>query len=54
MSSLKVASLVWGDGTWRSDDVTLDQPEAHVGAKIARGPAGLWERMQEKTHLWFC
>jgi putative hydrolases of HD superfamily len=54
MPSLKEASLVLGDGTWRSDDATLDRTEAHVGVKIARGAAGLWERMQEKTHLWFC
>jgi hypothetical protein len=53
MSSLKVARLVWGDGNWRSDHVTLDRAEAYVGAKIANGTLRSWYWARGKSRGLF-
>ena len=42
-----------GGGTWTRYDVTYDQLEARVGAKIAKGAPGIWAWVQEKVRPFF-
>ena len=48
-----MANLMSGGGTWATYNVTLDQLEARVGSKIARGAPALWEWVQAKARPWF-
>lgn len=48
-----MANLASGGGTWASYNVTYDQLESRVGAKIARGAPRLWDWVREKAQPWF-
>lgn len=48
-----MANLASGGGTWASYNVTFDQLESRVGAKIARGAPRLWDWVREKVRPWF-
>ena len=46
-------NLASGGGTWLDYNVTAEQLEARVGAKIAKGAPGLWEWVKGKTQSYF-
>jgi len=46
-------NLASGGGTWVTYNVTFDQLESRVGAKIARGAPRLWDAVREKARAWF-
>lgn len=48
-----MANLMSGGGTWVTYDVTLDQLEARVGSKIAKGAPGLWSWVRERCIRYF-
>ena len=48
-----MANLMSGGGTWATYDVTFDQLETRVGAKVARGAPKLWDWVREKVRPWF-
>lgn len=48
-----MANLMSGGGTWVEYNVTADQLETRVGAKIARGAPRLWEWVRAKTLPFF-
>ncbi|MDO8325448.1 MAG: HD domain-containing protein [Cypionkella sp.] len=48
-----MANLHSGGGTWISYNVTAEQLESRVGAKIAKGAPRLWDWVREKTRLYF-
>ena len=48
-----VMNLASGGGSWRDYDVTLDQIEARVGAKVARGAPALWAHLQGALRDFF-
>lgn len=48
-----MANLQSGGGTWISYNVTWDQLEARVGAKVARGAPALWNWVREKARAFF-
>jgi putative hydrolase of HD superfamily len=48
-----MANLMSGGGTWTTYNVTRDQLESRVGAKIAKGAPGLWDWVREKTRPFF-
>lgn len=48
-----MANLQSGGGTWATYNVTFDQLETRVGAKIARGAPRLWDWVREKARPWF-
>lgn len=48
-----MANLQSGGGTWVSYDVTFDQLQTRVGAKVARGAPAIWDWVREKAAAWF-
>jgi putative hydrolases of HD superfamily len=48
-----MANLMSGGGTWVTYNVTAEQLEARVGAKIAKGAPGLWDWVRRKTARFF-
>ena len=42
-----------GGGSWAAYDVTLEQLDARVGTKIARGLPALWPRIRARVSPWF-
>lgn len=48
-----MANLESGGGTWITYNVTHDQLETRVGAKIAKGAPALWDWVRERTLNWF-
>jgi putative hydrolase of HD superfamily len=48
-----MANLQSGGGTWITYNVTHDQLETRVGAKIAKGAPALWDWVRERTLNWF-
>ena len=48
-----MANLMSGGGTWRAYDVTAEQLETRVGAKIARGAPRLWVWIKARTAPFF-
>jgi putative hydrolase of HD superfamily len=48
-----MANLQSGGGTWVTYNVTAEQLESRVGAKIARGAPALWDWVREKTRSYF-
>lgn len=48
-----MANLTSGGGTWATYNVTYDQLESRVGAKIAKGAPRLWDWVREKARPWF-
>lgn len=46
-------NLACGGGTWASYNVTFDQLETRVGAKIARGAPALWDWVKARVRPWF-
>lgn len=48
-----MANLMSGGGTWVTYDVTLDQLDQRVGAKVARGAPGLWSWVRRRVSRWF-
>jgi len=48
-----MANLQSGGGTWVTYDVTYDQLESRVGAKVARGAPGIWEWVKVRAAAWF-
>jgi putative hydrolases of HD superfamily len=48
-----MANLMSGGGTWATYNVTYDQLEARVGAKIAKGAPDLWDWVRTKARPWF-
>ncbi|PLL13267.1 hydrolase [Tabrizicola sp. TH137] len=48
-----MANLQSGGGTWITYNVTLDQLDSRVGAKIARGAPRLWAWVREKVRPFF-
>ncbi len=48
-----MANLMSGGGTWKTYNVTAEQLETRVGAKIARGAPALWAWLQTQTRRFF-
>ena len=48
-----MANLMSGGGTWVEYNVTSDQLDQRVGAKIARGAPRLWDWVRAKTRSYF-
>ncbi|MEO5615869.1 MAG: HD domain-containing protein [Cypionkella sp.] len=48
-----MANLQSGGGTWITYNVTAEQLQTRVGAKIAKGAPRLWDWVREKTHGFF-
>jgi len=48
-----MANLQSGGGTWVEYDVTAEQLNSRVGAKIARGAPALWDWVRAKTDSFF-
>lgn len=48
-----MANLQSGGGTWVSYDVTFDQLQTRVGAKVARGAPAIWDWVRERAAAWF-
>lgn len=48
-----MANLKSGGGTWVSYNVTFDQLESRVGAKVARGAPALWAWVRAQVRPWF-
>ena len=48
-----MANLMSGGGTWIEYQVTADQLEARVGAKVARGAPHLWAWVKARTARYF-
>ena len=48
-----MANLKSGGGTWVSYNVTFDQLESRVGAKVARGAPALWDWVRAQCAEWF-
>ena len=48
-----MANLQSGGGTWITYNVTLDQLDARVGSKIARGAPRLWDWVRAQTLRFF-
>ena len=48
-----MANLMSGGGTWVTYNVTADQLETRVGAKIARGAPALWSWVKDRTRAYF-
>ena len=48
-----MANLMSGGGTWIEYQVTADQLEARVGAKVARGAPHLWAWVKARTTRYF-
>jgi putative hydrolases of HD superfamily len=46
-------NLASGGGSWTDYNVTFDQLEARVGAKVARGAPGLWAHVRQRAKAWF-
>jgi len=48
-----MANLQSGGGTWTTYNVTAEQLDSRVGAKIAKGAPHVWAWVREKTRLYF-
>ena len=48
-----LANLATGGGTWTEYDVTRDQLETRVGAKVRRGAPALWDAVSDRLDAWF-
>lgn len=48
-----MANLQSGGGTWITYNVTSDQLDSRVGAKIARGAPRLWDWVRARTRAFF-
>ena len=48
-----VQNLASGGGTWIEYDVSYEQLEERVGAKVARGAPALWEWVSAQARIWF-
>ena len=48
-----MANLMSGGGTWATYNVTYDQLESRVGAKVAKGAPQLWDWLKDKVRPWF-
>lgn len=46
-------NLASGGGSWIDYDVTLDQIDSRVGAKVKRGAPGIWEFVRARVAPWF-
>lgn len=46
-------NIASGGGTWATYNVTLDQLEARVGAKVARGAPRLWHHVRAQAERFF-
>ena len=42
-----------GGGTWNEYDVTFDQLETRVGAKVARGAPDIWTFIRNRAAIFF-
>lgn len=48
-----VQNLASGGGTWIEYDVSYEQLEERVGAKVARGAPALWDWVSAQARIWF-
>ncbi len=48
-----MANLMSGGGTWTTYNVTAEQLDTRVGAKIAKGAPRLWDWVRDKTRPFF-
>lgn len=48
-----MANLMSGGGTWTEYQVTFDQLESRVGAKVARGAPALWAWVRDRSRAFF-
>jgi putative hydrolases of HD superfamily len=48
-----MANLMSGGGTWTEYNVTAEQLEDRVGAKVARGAPDLWAHVRDLTRTFF-
>ncbi|MFN4153401.1 MAG: HD domain-containing protein [Paracoccaceae bacterium] len=48
-----MANLMSGGGTWTTYNVTAEQLESRVGAKVARGAPALWDWVKVKSAAFF-
>lgn len=46
-------NIASGGGSWVDYNVTFDQLESRVGAKVARGAPGLWPFVRDKARAFF-
>ena len=48
-----LSNLYSGGGSWREYNVTMDQIDSRVGAKVARGAPALWDHVRARILPWF-
>ena len=48
-----VSNLETGGGTWHDFDVTREQLQSRVGAKVERGAPAVWRHLQERISGYF-
>jgi putative hydrolase of HD superfamily len=48
-----MANLMSGGGTWKTYNVTAEQLESRVGAKVAKGAPALWAWVKDRTRSYF-
>jgi putative hydrolases of HD superfamily len=48
-----IANLETGGGTWPTYNVTRDQLESRVGAKVMRGAPAIWAALRARVDAWF-
>ncbi|MFZ3583890.1 HD domain-containing protein [Loktanella sp. DJP18] len=48
-----MANLATGGGTWPTYNVTPDQLQTRVGAKVERGAPAVWAALKPQIDLWF-
>jgi putative hydrolase of HD superfamily len=48
-----MANLMSGGGTWITYNVTAEQLESRVGAKVAKGAPALWAWVKARTAAFF-
>ncbi len=48
-----VANLESGGGTWPAYNVTADQLQTRVGAKVQKGAAPVWAALKSRIDAWF-
>ena len=46
-------NLACGGGTWTTYNVTFDQLESRVGAKVARGAPAIWAYVRARAASFF-
>jgi len=48
-----IANLETGGGTWPEYNVTREQLDTRVGAKVRKGAPALWSHLKGRIDAWF-